>query len=212
MGLTFHYEFRLPPSYSSAEIDGVIRQLKDRAQRLRFQEVTTTYEGVVDFLPDDWRQFFNICVDVNSHAIGEEERPYSVDAITARGFLARPGKGTDAAAFGFMLRQFDDDGSREWLWRGFCKTQYASVYGEQHFLDCHLRLVDMMEYAMQCGIDVFVVDEGQYWETRDREVLLAELDKSNRLIAGLAGRLYDSPLSVEAVIFEHPDFEHLEGG
>jgi hypothetical protein len=86
------------------------------------------------------------------------------------------------------------------------------VHGEQHFLDCHLRMVDMMEYAIQSGIDVTVWDEGQYWETRDRNVLLAELEKMNRLIAGIAGRVHDSSLSIEAPIFEHPDFERLEGG
>jgi hypothetical protein len=62
------------------------------------------------------------------------------------------------------------------------------------------------------GINVTVWDEGQYWETRDQSVLLAELDKMNRLVAGVAGRFYDSTLSVEAPIFEHRNFERLEGG
>jgi hypothetical protein len=57
-----------------------------------------------------------------------------------------------------------------------------------------------------------VWDEGQYWETRDQSVLLAELDKMNRLVAGVAGRFYDSTLSVEAPIFEYRNFERLEGG
>jgi hypothetical protein len=212
MGLTFGYEFRLAERYSSDDVNVVLQQLKQRAERLRFARISQTYDGVVDFLPDDWRRLFNVLADVNARQVSGEERSYSGDVNTARGFLAMPGKGADAASFGFMRRQFDDDGSREWFWQGWCKTQYASVHGEQHFLDCHLRMVDMMEYAIQSGIDVTVWDEGQYWETRDRNVLLAELEKMNRLIAGIAGRVHDSSLSIEAPIFEHPDFERLEGG
>lgn len=210
MGLTFGYEFRLPARYSSDDVNVVIHRLKERAERLRFERVSPTYEGVIDFLPDDWRDMFNVFAGVNAEAVGHE-RPYSGDVNSARGFLAMPGKGSEAASFGFMLRTFEDDGSSDWFWQGWCKTQYASVHGEQHFLDCHLRLVSIMEYAMQLGVDVTVWDEGRYWETRDPHVLLAELEKMNRLMARIAGRLHDSAVDVQAPIFEHPAFEQLEG-
>jgi hypothetical protein len=211
MGLTFSYELRLPASTSEEDVNLVIQNLKRRAEQLRFEVISPTYEGVVDFLPDDWRHVFNTFADVNARPVGQDERPYSGEVNSARGFLAMPGKGSEAASFGFMRRTFDDDGSREWFWQGWCKTQYASVHGEQHFLDCHLRLVDMMEYARQSGVDVTIWDEGQYWETRDRSVLLAELEKMNRLTARIAGRLHDASVPVEAPIFEHPEFERLEG-
>ena len=211
MGLTFSYEFRLPGWYSAEVVNAKIGNLKLHAERLRFPKISPTYDGVIDFLPDDWRELFNVFADVNARPIGDDERPYLADANSARGFLAMPGKGAEAASFGFMLRTFDDDGSREWFWQGWCKTQYASVHGEQHFLDCHLRLVAMMDYASKFGINVSVWDEGQYWETRDPNVLLGELAKMNRLTARLAGRLHDSGVDVQAPIFEHPDFERLEG-
>jgi hypothetical protein len=148
MGLTFSYEFRLPVRYPSEDVNLVLQRLKLRAERLGFVRISPTYEGVVDFLPDDWRRLFNVFAYVNSESIGDDERSYSGDVNTVRGFLAMPGKGAEAASFGFMRRQFDDDGSGEWFWLGCCKTQYASVHGEQHFLDCHLRMVDMMEYAI----------------------------------------------------------------
>jgi hypothetical protein len=211
MGLTFSYEFRLPGWYSSAVVNAKIGNLKIRAERLRFSKITPTYDGVIDVPPGDWRELFNVFADVNARPMGDDERPYSGDVNSARGFLAMPGKGAEAASFGFMLRTFDDDGSREWFWQGWCKPQYASVHGEQHFLDCHLRLVAMMEYAIQAGINVSVCDEGQYWETRDINLLLAELAKMNGLTARMAGRLHDADVDVHAPIFEHPDFERLEG-
>ena len=214
MGLTFNYELRLPASVPAAEVDEKLRRLRLRAQELGFVAFSEDFEGVVDIPNDGWRHFFNVFADVNASAVNEEERQYSGDLSTARGFLAYPGKGTEVTPFAFLLREFDDDGSREWHWMSHCKTQYASVHSEQHFLDCHLRLVDMMEYAIQLGIDVTVFDEGQYWETRDRALLLRELDKMNRLCARLAGSFHDAlgPGKIEASIFEHPEFEHLEGG
>jgi hypothetical protein len=214
MGLTFHYEFRLPASVQAVEVDDLLQRLKLRAKQLGFVAFSEDFEGVVDIPNDGWRHFFNVCADVNASTTDDDERQYSGNLSTARGFLAYPGQGTEVTPFAFMLREFDDDGSREWHWMGHCKTQYASVHGEQHFLDCHLRLVDMMEHAIQLGIDVTVYDEGQYWETRDRALLLRELDTMNRLCARVAGSFHDAlgPEKIEASIFEHPEFEHLEGG
>jgi hypothetical protein len=55
-------------------------------------------------------------------------------------------------------------------------------------------------------------DEGQYWETRSTERLLAEVRHSNRIMARLAGALHDAnpELELEAPIFRDPDFERLE--
>ena len=211
MGLTFGYELRLPASLSGDEVDAILEKLKRHAERSRFRQVSSTYAGVVDFLPDEWRQVFNVLAEVNAEVLGNDERPYVADLATARGFLASPGKGAETTSFGFMLRTFDDDGSREWFWQGWCKTQYASNHGDEHILRCHLRLVEMMDFAIQSGVEVTVWDEGQYWETRDRDVLLAELDKMNRLMARVAGRLHDAKHQVESPIFEHPDWERLEG-
>ena len=55
-------------------------------------------------------------------------------------------------------------------------------------------------------------DEGEYWETRDDDVLLKALRRSSQALAALAGKLRDEGLEVEAPIFEHPRFEHLEMG
>ncbi len=61
-----------------------------------------------------------------------------------------------------------------------------------------------------------VRDETGYDEHRDEKKLLDSVQEANRLIAGIAGRMADAldSSSVKAVapIFEHPHFEHLEGG
>ena len=128
MGLTFGYELRLPASCSEDDVNVVLQNLKRRAEQLRFEKVSATYEGVIDFLPDEWRHVFNVFADVNARPVNKDARPYSGDVNTARGFLAMPGKGAEAASFGFMRRTFDNTGSRDWFWQGWCKTQYASVF------------------------------------------------------------------------------------
>ena len=62
MGLTFHYELRLPAYTSEAELDDVLARLKRRAEELQFANISETFIGVVDYLPDARRHFFNILV------------------------------------------------------------------------------------------------------------------------------------------------------
>ena len=211
MGLTFHYELRLPADTTEAEVDDVLARLKRRAEELQFADISETFIGAIDYVPDPRRHFFNILVDCNASSMEFDERPFSGEPGTARGFIVDPGKGCEWATFVFLRRTYEDDGSSEWHWLGHCKTQYASQFGEQHFVDCHLRLVAMLDFAKTLGIDVTVYDEGDYWETRDLDRLLAELDKMNRLIARMAGTLHDRGHSVESPIFDCRDFEQLEG-
>lgn len=59
------------------------------------------------------------------------------------------------------------------------------------------------------------LQETHYWETRDEERLISEVTHMNRIVAAFAGRLADAMGSehiVEASIFDHADFEHLEMG
>ena len=211
MGLTFHFELRLPADTTEAELDDVLARLKRRAEELHFADISETFISAVDYLPDPRRHFFNILVDCNASSMEFDERPFSGEPDTARGFIVDPGKGCEWATFAFLRRTYEDDGSSEWHWLGHCKTQYASQFGEQHFVDCHLRLVAMLDFAKTLGIDVTVYDEGDYWESRDRDRLVAELDKMNRLIARMAGTLHDHGHSVESPIFDYRDFEQLEG-
>ena len=58
-----------------------------------------------------------------------------------------------------------------------------------------------------------VRDETHYWETRDTNVLLAEVREMNRIVAQFAGALHDAVgerARTEGAIFDHPEFEELE--
>ena len=90
-----------------------------------------------------------------------------------------------------------------------------SFLGEAHFEACHTSLVQMLDRAAACGIEVVVSDEAQYLETRDEAQLVANLREMNRMVAGFAGRLSDAlgdAHDVRAPIFDHPRFERLEMG
>jgi hypothetical protein len=71
-----------------------------------------------------------------------------------------------------------------------------------------------LDRAIDLGIDVVVHDETGYWETRDETRLLAEVHRMNGIVARFAGAFSDklSSDSIQAPIFEHPRFEHLEMG
>ena len=74
-------------------------------------------------------------------------------------------------------------------------------------------LVALLEEAIQLGFDVTVRDETHYWETRDTNVLVAEVREMNRIIAPVAGAMHDAVgdrARTEGAIFDHPEFERLE--
>ena len=75
--------------------------------------------------------------------------------------------------------------------------------------------IEVLDIARGLGIEVTVRDETGYYEHRDEEKLLANVQEANRLIARIAGRLADaidsSHAKTVAPLFEHPRFEHLEG-
>ena len=144
--------------------------------------------------------------------------PFDPCALT---FLILPRAQCEAALFGFIRpgsrRTYDavefDGHPGDWFWAAFCKTQYASMISTEHLLACHLGLVRVLDHAATLGIGVEVHDETGYWEHRSTELLVAAVTDMNRLIARFAGALGDQigdDHSVEAPIFDHPDFEHLE--
>jgi hypothetical protein len=110
-----------------------------------------------------------------------------------------------------------DGKHEEWFWWCGCKTQYASLISDDHLVTVHTSLVAILDYAIELGFDVVVRDETGYWESRSAQALIAEVHKMNRIVAKLAGALGDAlgdalghDHSLQAPIFEHRQFEHLE--
>jgi hypothetical protein len=213
MGLSLGFELRLPASFAHNDVVSMLHRLRKHAGQFGFRAVTRFYEGGVEAPGDQWRHVFNVITGVMAEPCDEDPKQFVGDVTTALGFFAHPGKGSEAASFGFIRRRGQED-TEDWYWQCMCKTQYASAFGDEHFLKCHMRVVDMLDYAVSLGIDLTVYDEGLYWETRDKTRLLSEVDKMNRLVARIAGRFSDAmkdPRAVQSPIFEHPDFERLEG-
>lgn len=216
MGLTLHYTLRLPGTHAPEDVDRVLSMLHAHAQASSFDVVTDpTILSAASFDPEaeSVNEFLRLMVSVMEELSETETPPRLALADTARGFMVAPGDGCEAATFGFLRRTDEDGANPEWHWRCSCKTQYASVTSDEHFVKCHKSIVAFLDHAISLGVEVEVFDEGEYWETRDEQVLIAEVKKMNRIVAALAGRLSDAigdEHDVQAEIFRHPEFEHLE--
>lgn len=222
MGLTLFYQLKLPGSTPVEQVRAKVSALKDFASTVGFDAVLGPAEYTLDELMAEHghREIVPILV---STIAGDLPDFYGIAVgdpcvIT---FLAAPGKQCEPAVFGFIApgsRAMYDDSeddlcSGEWFWSGACKTQYASIISNDHLIKCHVGLVRVLEHAATLGIDVSVTDETGYWEHRSVEKLIAAVDDMNRLVARFAGALSDhlgEGHSVEAPIFEHEEFEHLE--
>jgi hypothetical protein len=101
-----------------------------------------------------------------------------------------------------------------WRFSGRCKTQYASVHGWEHFRRCHTTVIALVRCAVDLGIRVRIIDEGDWWPHRSDSALQRLLEKNNQLVAALGGALKDQSSAdgprVVAPIFAHPNFERLE--
>lgn len=214
MGLHLNWELRLPGAMSRDEVTVYLRDLHARASSLGFDEMTPILNEVEPGSIESLRGYFWRWAQVIARPDPELASPFIGDVATAIGFGIDPGRRCEAANFGFLHRAVPDGSNSEWFWHHCCKTQYASVVSWDHLIRCHTSLVELLDYAIQCGIDVVVRDEGHYWETRDTTRLIAEVDYMNRVVAALAGRLGDAiektGLAAGAPIFDHPEFEHLE--
>ena len=209
MGLTVHYELRLPPTTTDDAVDATLSALHAFALTLPFARVTPLCTPPAD---SGWLATWATLI---SRPFEDDEPALTGDTDSARGFLVHPGNGCETAVFGFMRRADAAGVHREWFWYSFCKTQYASVISEAHFLACHKSLTALLDHAATLGVDVVVRDDSGYWETREDETLLAGVRNMNRIVAAFAGKLSDALApahTVESAIFEHPTFEHLEMG
>ncbi len=99
-----------------------------------------------------------------------------------------------------------------WRLAYFCKTQYASLHGWEHFLRCHRTVVELLSFWRTLGIGVRISDDGGYWPRRSEKALRRRLGEMNSVVAAAAGALKDSGggAAVESPIFQHRQFESLE--
>lgn len=80
----------------------------------------------------------------------------------------------------------------------FTKTQFAGV-------DVHIGVCELLRLCQQHGVELEVTDEGDYWETGDRQRLaerMGFLDAAIGLVRQQAGKIVSQVLGEDAVVEE----------
>jgi hypothetical protein len=222
MGLHLCYRLTLPGDTTIEDVRARLSALHSFASTVGFQAVHGPAEYSIDELVEerDHREIVPIIVSTLAGDVPDFHGFRSADpCVTA--FVIAPGKHCEPAVLGFIppgsratYPDSDDDlCPDEWFWSGACKTQYASLVSHDHLIRCHVGLVRVLEHAATLGIGVSVEDETGYWEHRSTEKLIVAVEDMNRLIAKFAGALSDrlgDAHHLDAPIFEHAEFEHLE--
>lgn len=204
---------KLPKGMKASSIFEVIHRIE------RWQ--TISYEGGRDIpiLEIGWNNYRNTLVlNYGSYLRAFHDEPF---VLEFKGSQTEAWEMINSHQFQVDLDKFarglDVHNTGEVSWNGFCKTQYASnpnFGGVENFLRAHLSIVEILDYMDSLGFQVEVDDEGDYWDNRDIEALVKEIDEWNAMIAGFVGALNDVAKDqggeCEAPITQFPDFEHLE--
>jgi hypothetical protein len=224
MGLTIHYRITAPAGLSARQASALVRALHDDAQFL-IDEGRITRVLPISSAPED----------LASHACAWKALPHPEFPDTSVGQAITPEAGwifpaeigADCELLWLGLCRYPSHvevqgrrratglGSR-WRFSGFCKTQYASLHGWEHFERCHLAALALLTHCTRAvGLHVRINDEGGYWPHRDFAALRANLDNMNGIVAAFAGAAKDAADDtgagpVESPIFAHPQFERLE--
>jgi len=221
MGLTLHFELRLPGDASREDVLSRLTRLREVAAVQHFDEVSPIVEARdPDSESSEALASARGCIQYVANFIAgpmanHEQPRYIGDVDSAIGFRIDPGDGAETAHVGLLHRRTEMGDHEEWYWWCSCKTQYASLVSDEHFVRVHTGLVAVLDAAVELGFAVDVGDEGEYWESRSEEGLLASLAKMNRLMAKFGGVLSDAlgeEHKLEAPIFSHRRFERLEMG
>jgi hypothetical protein len=221
MGLTINYEFEA--KLGAGGVRELIETLQTEAAQLDFADVGEVQEfqdeACEDGDPDDPHRWLKIQA---GRYITRGEDYFTIVPVHIIAFATLPGPGSEAANFGLCrypetIAAPDEElqtGLSGWSWSSFCKTQYASNPAEgglDNFLRCHLAIINLLDEAHRLGILKRVVDEGEFWEKRDPEILAMTVDRWNKLVAGFTGKLKDKlGQRVQSAIMDYPNFEHLE--
>jgi hypothetical protein len=222
MGLHLCYQLTLPGDTHLVDVAAKLDALKRFAATVGFEAVLGPTAYTLDDPAEDFERTDIVRLLASTMCGMQPQFPgIAAEEPWALGFLVLPGRECEPAAFGFVRPGSRDTLDNpdaevhpgEWYWSSCCKTQYASIVGDDHLVKCHLGLVSVLDHALALGIGVTVDDETEYWKHRSTTRLIKVVADMNRLIARLAGELNDRwerDHAIEAPIFGHPDFEHLE--
>lgn len=198
MGLTIGYKLSGRKGLKLALVQRIVSALRKKAIDLEFEHVGRLIRVGPDYPRTYWLP------------PGAKRARDIIMASEGWVFHATPGDGSESVMIG--LSRFE--GREGWWLEGFCKTQYASRHGWEHFLKCHCAVINLIWGASHFGLKVEVEDEGGLWETGSFAVLRQNLTEYNECIAAFCGALKDAAEerceTIEAPILKHPQFEQLE--
>lgn len=223
MSLTLHYKLRAPAGLAAAAIPALVARMHAAATAMR-RAGRIERVGKIAGDPEElhwlgeWLQ-----VPVR----GEENCSRGVEVPALGGWVFTVTLGEDCEPLRAGLCRYADRvpdhqtgrsrvvRRRGWRLHGFCKTQYASLHGWEHFRRCHTAAVDLLAGWRELGLRVDISDEGEYWPGRDETALRHNVERMNGIVAGFAGALRDATegdggAPVQAPIFGHPQFERIE--
>lgn len=221
MGVTIHFKLHRPLSPALPAVE-VLNQLRRRALRYR---TAGRVDEILTLRTDDRAlrhgrtlRFFP--------SPGQSRWSGEVALVPRMGFVLPVVVGKDCEPLWLGLARYPEgvdapDGQNHrtgftgWNWQGFCKTQFASLHGWEHFRRCHLAVIGLLEAARRLGCRVKIDDEGEYWPDRNEAKLRRNVEEMNCAIAAAAGTMKDfdkatGAAGVQSPIFAHPQFEHLE--
>lgn len=160
--------------------DDAVRRRVQRTARLAQQigcahvgKVLPAYEG-----NRDAPEFFQTRWGIHRRLVGGEG---------TTGWLVEvwPGEGCETAIFGLIRHRPRIPGewhrtrrprwNSRWELHSWCKTYYAAEHGIEHFVQCHERVVRLLELWRGAGVRLQVRDESGFWKTRSREALAAQI-------------------------------------
>lgn len=198
MGLTIGYTLSSRERLKLTRVRRIVSALRKEAVALDFEHVGRLIRVGPDFPRTYWLP------------PGAKRARDMIMASEGWVFHATPGDGSESAMMG--LCRFA--GRAGWWLESFCKTQYASRHGWEHFLKCHCAVIQLIEAAQHFGLTVAVEDEGGLWETGSFVVLRTNLAEDDEAIAAFGGALKDAATAagqtLAGPIFDHPQFESLE--
>ena len=223
MGLTLHFRLTAPADFSARNAAALVRRIHARASRWaaegRIERVLPISSDRVEL--DQWA-----CAFLTLPHPEEPDTSIGVSIPPEAGWIFPIELGADSELLWFGLCRYPATivtqgrnlatrlGPR-WQFAGFCKTQYASLHGWEHFARCHVAAIDLLALWRAAGVRVKISDEGGYWPHRNLAALRRHLDQMNRLVAAFGGALKDATdesggAPVQSPIFAHPQFERLE--
>ncbi len=226
MGLTIHYDLHYRGT-SEKRAKALVEKIRQRAMDLAFDEVDEVLELEGDACSYDRADKNDPHLWLKIQARGSRmvkefsTRQYWIDFSPEKMIVLPlwPGEGCEQMNVGLCRypKTFEFRGktcptrmSSGWQWHSFCKTQYASNFGTEHFLRCHLSVVRILDYCKELNILKSVNDEGEYWDKRDIKQLGVEIGDWNSFVASCVASLPQAADGAAvAPITEHPDFEQM---